>query len=133
MKPHKPVTMSLTKEYSIFWYTYDFGDNWEHEIKLEEYVEASDFAIAKYLGGKRRGLKEDSRSEGLSDCTTLIKAKETSSELWNAILDDMGKTGANKLIVRAQKEAATEAPKRISFSSPVQRYNDDQGIGMFDE
>lgn len=123
----------LTKEYPVFWYTYDFGDNWEHEIKLEKYVEAPEFVIAKYLGGKRRGLEEDSRFEGLSDCTTLIKAKETANELWHAIVDDMGEAGADKLTARAQKEAATEAPKRISFSSPAQRYKDNQKMGMFDQ
>lgn len=122
----------LTEKYPVFWYTYDFGDNWEHEIKLEKYVEAPEFVIAKYLGGKRRGLEEDSRFEGLSDCTTLIKAKETANELWHVIVNDIGKAGADKLIARAQKEAATEAPKQISFLSPARRYKDDRRMGMFD-
>lgn len=109
----------LTSEHSVFWYTYDFGDSWEHEIKLEKHVNVPAFKLAKYLGGKRRGLEEDSRPEGLSDCTTLIKANETSSELWHAIAEDLGKTGADKLIASARKEAASEAPKRVSFSDPT--------------
>lgn len=123
----------FTEKYLVFWYTYDFGDNWEHEIKLEKYVEVTGFAIAKYLGGKRHGLEEDSRFEGLSDCTTLIKAKEASNELWRAIVEDLGEARANKLITRTQKEATSEAPKRVSFSDPAQRYKDARRMGMFDK
>ena len=122
----------LTEECPIFWYTYDFGDNWEHEIKLEKHLDVPAFKLAKYLGGKRRGLEEDSRFEGLSDCTTLIKAKDTSSGLWQAIMEDSGKANADKLIARAQKESTSEAPKRISFSDPIQRYKDALEMGMFD-
>lgn len=123
----------LTEKHPVFWYTYDFGDDWEHEITLEKYVDIPTFAFAKYLGGKRRGLEEDSRPEGLSDCTILIKAEDTPNDLWQAIVEDLGKRGAEKLIANARKEAVSEAPKRISFSDPVERYKYAKEMGMFDE
>ncbi len=123
----------LTDEYPVFWYTYDFGDNWEHEIILEKHVDVPAFKLARYINGKRRGMEEDSRPDGLFDCTTVIKAAEKpSSGLWHAIVEDFGEARAKKLVFRAQKEATSEAPKRILFSDPKERYKDAQAMGMFD-
>ncbi len=46
----------LDDKHPTFWYTYDFGDNWEHVITFEKQVEVSDLKLAKYIGGKRRGM-----------------------------------------------------------------------------
>ncbi|MFO8019273.1 MAG: plasmid pRiA4b ORF-3 family protein [Promethearchaeia archaeon] len=42
------------------WYLYDFGDNWEHEIKLEKvFPYKKDFKKPICVGGKRAGPPED--------------------------------------------------------------------------
>jgi len=123
----------LTAEHPHLWYTYDFGDSWEHEITLEKVIDANPFTHAKYLGGKRRGLEEDSRPHSLPDCTTIIKAaNKPDSELWQAILRNEGKARAEKLLARAEQEAASKAPRQIRFTGPKERYKAARAMGMFD-
>lgn len=123
----------LTPEYPKFTYTYDFGDDWEHEIILEQIADVPELKLAKYLGGKRRGMKEDSRFYALLDCTGIIKASQKpSSELWQAAIHDLGPQRAEKLVAKAQKEARTEAPKQIHFSDPKQRYKTAMTSGLYD-
>jgi hypothetical protein len=126
----------LTAERKKVRYIYDFGDYWVHEILLEKIVDIneSEFRFAQYLGGRRGGLEEDSRSESLLDCTSIIKAAENpGGEHWKAIVDYFGSSQkAKKYLAKATKISRSPAPVDITFSDPVQRYKDDDAIGMFD-
>lgn len=83
----------ITPKRNKFYYTYDFGDSWMHEIILEKIVDVddADFNFAHYLGGKRAGLEEDSRGESTLDCTAVIKSADNPDGLhWQAVIDNFG-------------------------------------------
>jgi pRiA4b ORF-3-like protein len=44
---------------STFTYTYDLGDNWEHDVEIEEFVAVSDDTEPKVLAGARKCPPED--------------------------------------------------------------------------
>lgn len=126
----------ITPERKKFYYTYDYGDSWIHEILLEKIVtiNTSELSFATYLGGKRAGLAEDSRSESILDCTSVIKATDNpSSEHWRAIVDYFGgESQARQYRAEAERASILPAPSRITFSDSQQRYNEDDAAGMFD-
>lgn len=119
-----------------FYYTYDFGDSWVHEILLEKIVEIDDieFDFAQYLGGKRAGLEEDSRDRSILDCSSIIKAANNpGSKRWEAIVGYFGgELKARKYLAKAEKISKLSAPTHITFSNPTLRYKDDDATGMFD-
>jgi hypothetical protein len=126
----------ITESRKRFYYTYDFGDSWIHEVMLEKIIELdeTELEFAQYLGGKRTGLEEDSRGESILDCTSVIKAASNpGSEYWEAIVDYFGgKPKAREYLTKAEKISKSFAPTDITFSNPVLRYKNDDATGMFD-
>ena len=120
------------KKRNTYLYTYDFGDNWQHEIIFEKFVDVPRFKLAKYLGGERRGLEEDSRPDGLLDCESIILAFTSQNDWWKEIIEIYGKSRANRILSIAQKEAGRPAPSQIKFSDPGERYKIAEAMGMFD-
>lgn len=41
------------------WYLYDFGDSWEHEVKLRAKIDHADSFQRRLLAGERAGPMED--------------------------------------------------------------------------
>jgi hypothetical protein len=113
----------ITAEHPRFLYTYDFGDTWEHEILLEKEVELPKLELARYLDGGRRGLEEDSKLEAILDCAYIIEsADDVDKSRWHDLVAEYGESRMTRLLGRARKEAASQAPKRVRFSDPVERY-----------
>ena len=61
-------------------YTYDFGDNWEHEIKIVDVLEKEKgLRYPKCLGGKRNGPPEDCGGiPGYEDIIDALTSKNKS-------------------------------------------------------
>jgi hypothetical protein len=63
----------IDKGVMSFAYVYDFGDNWEHTIKVEAVADADPaFEYPRFLAGERRGPPED--VGGLDGYLEFVKA-----------------------------------------------------------
>jgi len=120
------------KKRNTYLYTYDFGDNWQHEIMLEKTFNFDSLKLAKYLGGRRSAPEEDSRPDALLDCTSFLNSAENQGSLWQGVIEHYGKTRAERLLKRVQRAADSPAPSKIRFSDPKERYKADKAMGMFD-
>lgn len=50
----------MAKAGTSFTYTYDFGDNWKHKVKVEQIIPSTpDLELPACTGGKRAGPPED--------------------------------------------------------------------------
>ena len=49
----------MAAQVSAFHYQYDFGDNWEHEIRVEQVLSAVGTVTPRLLAGKRACPPED--------------------------------------------------------------------------
>jgi hypothetical protein len=69
------VKKHITQAKQKFLYTYDFGDDWEHELVLEEILEAAEGgAYPICLAGKRNCPPEDSGGIfGMQDIAEILK------------------------------------------------------------
>ena len=57
-------------------YTYDFGDNWEHEIEIIDILEREKIQYPKCIGGKRNSPPEDCGSiPGYENVVQALKSK----------------------------------------------------------
>ncbi len=61
-------------------YTYDFGDNWIHSVKLRQRVSSTKRFSRRLLAGRRACPQED--SGGVTGYGRLVEFKETGSDPW---------------------------------------------------
>ena len=60
-------------------YTYDFGDNWEHEIEIIDILNSEKIQYPKCVAGKRNSPPEDCGSiPGYEDIIEALKSKNKS-------------------------------------------------------
>ena len=62
-------------------YTYDFGDNWIHTVKLRQRLSSPERFSRRLLAGRRACPQED--SGGVTGYGRLVEFKETGSDPWD--------------------------------------------------
>ena len=61
-------------------YTYDFGDNWVHAVKLRQRVTSAERFQRRLVAGSRAAPKED--SGGIYGYWRLVERFETGNDPW---------------------------------------------------
>ena len=96
-----------------FTYTYDLGDNWEHDVEIEEFVAVADDIEPKVLAGERNCPPED--VGGVDGYMSFVEAVlDPSHEEYEAMLtwaggrfdpEEFDLAAANEAVSRAVRSA----------------------------
>ena len=85
-------------------YTYDFGDNWEHEIKIIDILEREKIKYPKCIDGKRNSPPED--CGGIPGYENIIKAQKSKNKSeYRDILEWLGDYDLEKFDIDDVNEA----------------------------
>ncbi len=68
-------------------YTYDFGDNWRHEVKLQQVVTSDERFVRRLLGGERAAPPED--CGGVGGYYRLVELVEIGTDPWEEDVDEV--------------------------------------------
>ncbi|PIU36286.1 hypothetical protein COT03_00365 [Candidatus Shapirobacteria bacterium CG07_land_8_20_14_0_80_39_18] len=104
-----PITQFFKKPNDKIYYTYDFGDNWEHQIVLEKILPKRSVKYPLCLEGKLACPPEDCGSiPGYYDCIEVFKNKNDKE-----LLEWMGDWDPNSF-----------DPKEVVFEDPKKRFEE---------
>jgi hypothetical protein len=93
-------------------YTYDFGDNWDHDVKLVKIVEDADVYERRLLDGARACPPED--CGGYDGYQRMRTAVETGEDPWDddeELLEWLGDWDPEEFDLEATKRAFDRGPR----------------------
>ena len=95
------------------WYTYDFGDGWEHVLKLESVLtrRAGDSAFRCVWGAGAPALRRTAgASPGMRTCSPTARIRRVSQTGWRS-----GPRSSGPLVTSIQRSSAWPRPTRRSM------------------
>lgn len=112
----------LNEEHPRIQYTYDYSDNWDHDIVLEKIIKTNELILPAIPGGKRQAPPEDSRGY-IDESPAIIKASRTRQGAeWRRLLREWGKQDLDAILEECQEFLEEPFdPSQIEITDPAER------------